>query len=88
MAVQAMMHCLGYAGHEGTPMFSARLGIPGPAIVFLGSISGHSLDQYLDATQAYLERRGLPGEAIADCKARATELMRILLNDSEESTSP
>ena len=79
------MDCLGYAGHEGTPMYTARLGVAGPAVVFLGSISGRTLDRYLDAAQSYLERSGLQGAAIVDCRARALELLSILLSESEDS---
>ena len=78
VALQAMMDCLGYTGHEGTAMYSARLAAAGPAVIFLGSISGDTLNQFLDAAQAYLERRGLSGRQVSVCKDRAIELMGIL----------
>ena len=78
------MDCLGYTGHEGTPMYSARLAAAGPSIIFLGSISGDTLNQFLDAAQAYLERRGLSGRQVSVCKDRAIELMGILSGGLEE----
>lgn len=52
IALQAMMDCLGYAAQEGTPMFSARLGADGPGLLFVGSTSGNTLGQFLEAAVA------------------------------------
>ena len=81
VAVQALMDCLGYAAHEGTPMFSARLATEGPQVVFLGSISGEGLETYLDSAQAYLEERGIPPDGVSACREQALELMGILMSE-------
>ena len=77
------MDCLGYAAQEGTPMFSARLGADGPGLLFVGSTSGNTLGQFLEAAVAYLGGRGLPGDKLSECRDKALALLEILTSESE-----
>ena len=75
------MDCLGYRAHDQVPMFSARLGVEGDRVVFLGSISGDDIDEYLDAALRYLTARGFDRERVSECRDRALELMAMLSED-------
>lgn len=75
------MDCLGYRAHDQVPMFSARLGVEGDRVVFLGSISGSSLDEYLDSALGYLTAKGFDPERVSGCRDRALELMAMLSED-------
>ncbi len=81
IAIQTMMDCLGYAAHAKTPMYSARLGVVGPQILFLGSVSGDTLDDYLDSAVAFLTAKELNPATLAECKERALTLVDILSAD-------
>ena len=56
-------------------MYSARLGAAGPTVLFLGSISGDTLDRFLRSAQKYLAGWGMPELQVAGCGARAIELV-------------
>lgn len=75
------MDCLGYRAHDQVPMFSARLGVEGERVVFLGSISGSTLDEYLDSALGYLTAKGFDPERVAECRDRALEFMAMLSED-------
>ena len=75
------MGCLGYRSHEQVPMFSARLGVEGDRVVFLGSISGDNLDEYLDSALGYLTAKGFEPGRVTECRDRALELMDMLAED-------
>lgn len=75
------MDCLGYRAHDQVPMFSARLGVEGDRVVFLGSISGSSLDEYLESALGYLIAKGFDPERVSGCRDRALELMAMLSED-------
>ena len=75
------MDCLGYRAHDQVPMFSARLGVEGDRIVFLGSISGRSLDEYLDSALDYLTAKRFDPERVSGCRDRALEFMAMLSED-------
>lgn len=72
------MDCLGYRAHDQVPMFSARLGVEGDRVVFLGSISGATIDEYLDSALDYLAAKGFDPDRVSECRDRALELMTML----------
>ena len=80
------MDCLDYMARGGTPMYSARLGADGPPVVFLANVAGNTLPDWLDSAGDYLQQVGVPPARIAECKARALELVGIL--SSEQNGSP
>ena len=75
------MDCLGYRSHDQVPMFSARLGVEGDRVVFLGSISGAGIAEYLDSAMGYLVAKGFDPEQVSECRGRALELMAMLSED-------
>lgn len=75
------MDCLGYRAHDQVPMFSARLGVEGDRVVFLGSVSGNTIGEYLDSAQDYLGAKGFDRGRLSECKDRALELMAMLSED-------
>ena len=81
IAMRTMMDCLGYVGHVKTPMFSARVGVAGPPVVFLGSVSGDGIGDYLESAETYLNARGLSRRETAECKRRALAVIDILSAD-------
>lgn len=69
-------------------MYSGRLATEGPQVVFLGSISGESLEPYLDSAQEYLQQRGIPPDRASACKETALELMGILMSEQGDPPPP
>ncbi len=67
-------------------MYSARLDAEGPPIVFLASVAGDTLPEWLDSAGDYLQEVGIPPARIAECRARALELVGIL--STEQNGSP
>ena len=69
-ALDAMMKCLGYFSQEATHMYSPCKGTVGGPVI-LGSVSGASIESYLESAVPVLLGKGFDKDEVADCIKKA-----------------